>query len=77
MACQRVLLSDDRAEAHLLFKPIEDIVIYKDLDDLKSKINLYLDNEKLYKKTANAARNAVVKNYSSKICVKKMLEQIG
>ncbi len=77
MACQRVLLSDDRIEAHLLFKPNEDIVIYKDLDDLKSKINLYLEDENLYKETAKAARNAVVKNHSSKICVKKMLEQIG
>ena len=53
-----------------------DIVIYKDLDDLKSKINLYLENKNLYKKTAILARKAILANHSSELCVKKMLEQI-
>ena len=76
MACERVLLSDNRSEAHTLFNPNNDIVIYKNLDDLKLKINLFLEDKNLYKKTAIAARKAILENHSSEFCVKKMLEQI-
>ena len=76
MACERIMLSDNRSEAFELFNPNQDIVIYKDLDDLKNKINLYLTDENLYKQTSINARKAILKNHSSKECVKSMLDNI-
>ncbi|MCQ2957467.1 MAG: glycosyltransferase [Candidatus Gastranaerophilales bacterium] len=76
MACERVMLSDNRSEAFELFNPDKDIVVYNDLDDLKNKINLYLSDEKLYKTTAQNARQAILNNHSSKICVERMLNCI-
>jgi len=76
MACERIMLSDDRTEAYELFNPNEDIVIYKDIDDLKAKINLYLTNEDLYKATAKQARASIVRNHSSKQAVHSMLVKI-
>ena len=77
MACERILLSDKRAEAYDLFKPNEDIILYEDVDDLKSKIDFFLKNNKIYKKIAKASRNAILANHSSAICVKKMLENVN
>ena len=76
MACERIMLSDKRAEAFELFNPNQDIVVYNDLNDLKEKINLYLTDTQLYKKTAKKAREAILKNHSSQICVNKMLQYI-
>ncbi len=76
LACERLLISDDRIEAKKLFKEDESIVIFKSMDELKQKIEFYLNNEKQYKKITNNARNVILKNHSSKVCVKKMLDLI-
>lgn len=76
MACEKILLSDDRQEAHTLFSPDNDLVIYKNLDDLKEKIELYLSNQELYTKTTIEARKAITKNHSSKNSVENMLSCI-
>ena len=76
MACEKILLSDDRQEAHTLFSPDNDLVIYKNLDDLKEKIELYLSNQELYTKTTIEARKSITKNHSSKNCVENMLSCI-
>lgn len=76
MSCERVMFSDDRLEAHTLFSPDNDIVIYNNLDDLKSKIEIYLNNKDLYFETAKAARKSILKNHSSLKSVKNMLDMI-
>ena len=76
MSCERIMLSDDRIEGHKLFTPNEDIVIYKDMSDLKQKINLYLNDENLYKITAQKARESIVKNHSAKLSVQSMLNKL-
>lgn len=76
MACERIMLSDDRKEAHTLFTPNKDIVIYNNMTDLKAKINLYLNDAHLYNTTAKKARESIVKNHSSKLSVQNMLNQL-
>ena len=76
MACERVLLSDYRKEIDSLFLENENIVVYKDSEDLKNKINYYLANVDEYKKIARAARDIISLNHSAKVCVKNMLEVI-
>lgn len=73
LACERLLISDDRIEAKKLFKEDESIVIFKTMDELKEKIEFYLNNEVLYKNITNNARNIILKNHSSVVCVKKIL----
>jgi len=76
MACERVLLTDERKEAYSLFVPDKNIVVYKSLDELKEKIKIYLADKLLYKNLATEARKAILINHSAKNCVKSMLEKI-
>ncbi len=77
LTCERLLISDDRLEARKLFKENESIVIFKSMDELKDKIQFYLNNENEYKIITKNARELIVNNHSSKVCVKKMLDLIG
>ena len=76
MACERVLVSDYRREIDYLFADNMPIVVYKDVIDMKNKINFYLKNIEEYKQIAKSARLAVCANHSSEICVRNMLNAI-
>lgn len=71
LACQTLLISDERDELDL-FNNI--IPMYKSLDDLKVKIKFYLnnDNSQVIKK----CYEIITSKYNSKACVKEMLEKI-
>lgn len=73
LSCKRLLISDEREELDL-FDNI--IPTYKTIDDLIEKIKYYLDNEDEYKKIVEKSYDFIVKNHSSKNCVKRILEEI-
>jgi len=73
LACERLIISDERKELDL-FNNI--VPIWHDIDDLADKIKFYLENYDEYKKITSIARKIVEKNHNSKICVKKMLNII-
>jgi spore maturation protein CgeB len=76
IACEKLLLSDYREEAKELFSIGENFVCFNTIADLEEKINYYLNNENEYKKITKAGRKIVEKNYSSSVCVDKMLKSI-
>lgn len=71
LACQRLLISDERDELDL-FDNI--IPTYKTFDELVLKIDFYIKNKNEYKKITKKGREMIERNHNSKLCVKKMLE---
>ena len=75
MACQKLMLTDYRSEAGMLFG-VNEIIYYNDLNDIKSKISHYLYNEVDYNKIIKNARARIIKDFDSKKCVEKMLKLV-
>ncbi len=73
LACERLIISDERKELDL-FDNI--IPVWHNIDDLAEKITYYLEHDTEYKKITSLSRKIVEKNHNSKTCVKKMLEII-
>jgi len=73
LACERLLISDERNDLSL-FDGI--IPVYKDVYDLAQKIRYYLENQDEYKKITEKSREIIKLNHDSKICVKKMMAKI-
>ncbi|MBR2069245.1 MAG: glycosyltransferase family 1 protein [Candidatus Gastranaerophilales bacterium] len=73
LACERLIISDERGELDL-FNNI--IPVWSDTNDLAQKIKYYLNNFDEYNKIVKKAREIIVKNHNSSICVKKMLNII-
>ena len=73
MACEKLLLCDYRDEIGSLFNN-KGLVIYKDLNDIKLKINHYLYNEVDYNEVIKNARAKICENHDATLCVKKMIE---
>ena len=73
LACKRLLISDVRKELDL-FDNI--IPTYKNIDDLAQKIRYYLSATDEYKAIVEKSYDFILKNHSSKNCIKKMLELI-
>lgn len=73
LACKRLLISDRREELDL-FDNI--IPIYNDIGDLAEKIRFYINNKEEYAKIVNKSYDFILKNHSSKICVKNLLDKI-
>ena len=71
MACERLLISDKRAELDL-FDNI--LPVWENIDELIEKIKYYLKNEQEYLKITKKSREFIELNHDSKICVKKILE---
>lgn len=61
MAAKGFLLTDDWYGRDKMFEDGEDLVIFKDKEDLLFKIKYYLDNEELLNKIANCGYNTVQK----------------
>ena len=74
LACKRLIISDERKELDL-FDNI--IPTYKNINDLASKIKFYLNNKQEYNKIIDKSYGFILKNHSSKICVKNMLDKIN
>ncbi len=72
LACETLLISDEREELYL-FKNI--IPTYKSLDDLKEIIRYYSCND--YSKITKPCRKIIELNYNSNTCVKKMLDKVN
>ncbi len=73
LACKRLIISDKRKELDL-FNNI--IPTYDNINDLASKIKFYLNNKEEYNKIIDKSYGFILKNHSSKICVKNMLDKI-
>ena len=76
IACEKLLLSDYRADGERLFSPGKDFVMFSSFEDLCKKIDYFLHNESEYNKIVLAGRETVEKNYSSRVSVDKMLNCI-
>lgn len=74
LACKRLIISDKRKELDL-FNNI--IPTYDNINDLASKIKFYLNNKEEYNKIIDKSYGFILKNHSSKICVKNMLDKIN
>lgn len=77
MACEKLLISDDRLEAHTLFKENESIVIHRSFEDLIEKINYYLNNHSEYNRIVKNSREAIETSHSSAIAVENMLKKLA
>ena len=73
LACKRLIISDKRKELDL-FNNI--IPTYDNINDLASKIKFYLNNKEEYNKIIDKSYGFILKNHSSKICVKNMLDRV-
>lgn len=73
IACKTVMISDFREEIDI-YKG--DLPFYINLQDLKDKINYYLQNEKAYEYTVNKCYDIASKYLNSQVCTKQMLEII-
>jgi len=73
LACERLIISDDRKELDL-FNNI--IPIWHDINDLAGKIKYYLNSNE-YKDITRQARDIIEKKYNSQYCIKKMLKIIS
>ena len=73
LACEKLLISDYRAEAKSLSLDNE-IVYYNNFEEVEFKINHYLHNEVDYNEVIKNARARICENHDVKICTKKMIE---
>ncbi len=73
LACKRLIISDERGELDL-FENI--IPTYKDIGDLAVKIKFYLNNQGEYDKIVDKSYDFILKNHSSEVCVRNMLDKI-
>ena len=74
LACERLIISDNREELDL-FGGI--IPVYQDVQDLASKIKFYLSNSEEYEKITKKSREIIELNHDSFKCVKDMLGKIN
>ena len=73
LACGKIIISDERDELDLF----DNIVpTYKNVEDLKSQINLYLNNDIEYKKVVSHCSHIVKENFNSVLGVKFMLNKV-
>ena len=72
LACQTLLISDERQELDL-FENL--IPTYKSIDDLSAKLRYYLDSD--YSSISDKSLEIIRKNHNSKTCVQNMLEKIN
>jgi hypothetical protein len=64
MASGSLMLTDDKSDAHTLFEPGKEIVVYKTLADLRAKAVWLLENEDERKRIAEAGRKRVLREHT-------------
>jgi spore maturation protein CgeB len=72
-ACGGFQLADRRSEMKGLFKEGEEIVFFEDLEDLRKKINHYLENPEERHRIAEKARQRVLREHTYENRMKDML----
>lgn len=78
MACGGFLMADEPEDlSYAGLKDKEHLIIYKDIKDLKRKVQYYLKHEKERKKIAKQGMQFVRKNHSCKVRVKQMNQFIS
>jgi spore maturation protein CgeB len=75
-ACGGFQLVDERSELVHLFQPGEEIVTFKDIEDLKNKINYYLEHDDERKSIASKSRIKAVSEHSFERRLEEMLVHI-
>ena len=76
VASQALLISDLRRDLPTVFKIGEEILIYKNSDDLYKKVIYYLEHEKERQKIALKGYKRVLKNHTYEVRVKQMFSLI-
>lgn len=64
MACGNLMLTDDKSDARELFAENEEIIIFRDYNDLKNKTEYFLAHKDQLNNIANAGRNRVLKEHT-------------
>ncbi|MFQ5672110.1 MAG: glycosyltransferase [Nitrospinales bacterium] len=72
-ACGAFQLVDERSELHECFRAGEEIVTFKNLEDLKNKIGFFLENPNERKTIAARARKRVLSEHTFEHRLKEML----
>ena len=75
LACGAFVLVDYNPELEKLFEIGKEIVVYKNVEDLKKLISYYLDHPEEREKIAKAGMERVVKDYSIEVSFKKMIRK--
>lgn len=76
LACEKLLLTDYREELDELFTPGQDIVYYKNDNELVEKIKDYLTNPLKYQQIIKNGRKTVEEKYSSQKAAEFILKHI-
>lgn len=76
LACEKLLLTDYRKEIEELFVPNEDIIYYKNDNELAEKINDYLKNPQKYTKIIKNGYKKILENHSSQKAASFILDKI-
>lgn len=77
LACEKLLLTDDRSELNELFKIGHDVICYQDDSDLAGKINDYLQNPQNFEQIIKNGRKTIEEKYSAIIAAQKILKILG
>ena len=64
MACGSLMLTDDRSDVNRRFKEGEEIVIYRDLHDLRNKVAYYLNHDKARQAIGQAGMRRVLTTHT-------------
>ncbi len=75
-ACGGFQLVDERSELPHLFKPGEEIITFKDIEDLKNKIDYYLENKEEREAIAAKSRIKAVSEHSFERRLEEMLVHV-
>ena len=77
MSCGTFMLADKPEDLDEFgYKDGKHLVIYKDINDMKDKINYYLENEEEREEIAKKGMDFVRKNYSNKATVIRFTDYI-
>lgn len=73
-SCGSFLITDYRRDLERLFELDEEIIVYRDKDDLKSKVRYFLDHPESRREIANKARLRVFKEHTYKVRMNQLVE---
>jgi len=76
-ACGAFELTDYRPEMDKLFKPQEEIVYYKDIDELKRLVKFYLENPEKRRKIIEKGRARVFKSHTWLHRIREVMDYIN
>jgi spore maturation protein CgeB len=77
MACGGFQLADRRPALEGLFEADKEIIVFDDLNDLRSKAAYYLDNPEERKRIAEQGRQRVLRDHTYEKRMEEMLEVIA